>query len=90
MITVPKSEVANRLVALQSLLQREEVEAAIIRQNADLFYFTGTVQDAYLIVPASGAPVFLVRRDVDRAGEQSPIRPIRCAQERQGSLPGGL
>ena len=76
MITEPMSEIANRLVSLQTLLQKDGVEAAIIRQNADLFYFTGTVQDAYLIVPASGAPVFLVRRDVDRAGEQSPIRPI--------------
>jgi Xaa-Pro dipeptidase len=76
MIKVPMSEVANRLVSLQSLLQKHEVDVAIIRQNADLFYFTGTVQDAYLIVPASGAPLFLVRRDVERAGEQSPIRPI--------------
>jgi Xaa-Pro dipeptidase len=76
MITVPMSEIANRLVSLQALLRQHEVEVAIIRQNADLFYFTGTVQDAHLVVPASGAPVFLVRRDVERAGEQSPIRPI--------------
>lgn len=76
MIKVPMSEIANRLASLQALLQRDEVDAAVIRQNADLFYFTGTVQDGYLIVPASGAPVFLVRRDVERAGEQSPIRPI--------------
>ena len=76
MISVPMSEIANRLVLLQNLLQKHEVDAVIIRQNADLFYFTGTVQDAYLIVPASGAPVFLVRRDVERATEQSPIRPV--------------
>ncbi len=76
MIKVPMSEIANRLVSLQALLQRDEVDAAVIRQNADLFYFTGTVQDGYLIVPSSGSPVFLVRRDVARAGEQSPVRPI--------------
>jgi Xaa-Pro aminopeptidase len=76
MIHVPMDEIAHRLVALQALLQRDEVDAALIRQNADLFYFTGTVQDGYLIVPASGPPVFLVRRDVERAGEQSPMRPI--------------
>lgn len=77
MISVPSAEIAERLVALQTLLQEHQVEVAIIRQNADLFYFTGTVQDAYLLVPASGAPVFLVRRDVERAVEQSPIRPIQ-------------
>lgn len=70
------SEIANRLVALQALLTKNEVDGAVIRQNTDLYYFTGTVQDAHLIVPASGEPLFLVRRDVSRAEEQSPIRPI--------------
>lgn len=75
-MNVPMDEVAARIVALQRLLQRSDVEAAIIRQNADLFYFTGTVQDAHLIVPAEGQPVFLVKRDVMRAESQSPIRPV--------------
>ncbi len=73
---VPPSEIANRLAVFQSLLVRNEIDVAIVRQNADLYYFTGTVQDAHLIVPAEGAPCFLVRRHVTRAEEQSPIRPI--------------
>ncbi len=73
---VPMSEIANRIVALQTLLKNNEVDLAIIRQNADLFYFTGTVQDAHLLVPASGQPLLLVRRDVQRAEAQSPIRPV--------------
>lgn len=76
MLKVPGNEIANRVVGLQALLAKSDVDAAIIRQNADLFYFTGTVQDAWLIVPASGQPKFLVRRDVHRALTQSPIRPI--------------
>jgi Xaa-Pro dipeptidase len=76
MTKVPAEEIAARIVALQRLLDRNDIEAAIIRQNADLFYFTGTVQDAHLIVPASGRPVFLVKRNVQRAEFQSPIRPI--------------
>ncbi|MHC1744100.1 MAG: M24 family metallopeptidase [Syntrophobacteraceae bacterium] len=77
MIQTPMAEIASRLATLQALLAKHEVDAAIVRQNADLFYFTGTVQDAHLIVPASGQPVFLVRRDLQRAESQSPIRPIR-------------
>lgn len=77
MIQTPREEIANRLATLQALLAKHDVDAAIIRQNADLFYFTGTVQDAHLIVPAAGQPVFLVRRDLGRAESQSPIRPIR-------------
>ncbi len=77
MIQTPIEEIASRIVALQAMLAKNEIDAAIIRQNADLYYFTGTVQDAHLIVPASGQPAFLVRRDPQRAESQSPIRPIR-------------
>lgn len=77
MMKVPMSELAARLVAFQTLLSKHEVDVAIIRQNADLYYFTGTVQDGHLVVPASGNPLFLVRRDLARAEAQSPLRPIR-------------
>ncbi|GLI36422.1 peptidase M24 [Desulforhabdus amnigena] len=76
MLKIPMNEIASRIVALQFLLVKNGVDAAIIRQNADLYYFTGTVQDGHLVVPASGQPVFLVKRDVVRAEEQSPLRPV--------------
>jgi len=76
MHNVPMSEIATRVATFQSLLLKHEIDAAIIRQNADLYYFTGTVQDAHFIIPASGHPVFLVRRDFGRANAQSPVRPI--------------
>jgi Xaa-Pro dipeptidase len=76
MMRVPMTEIAGRIVALQALLSKSGIDAAIIRQNADLYYFTGTVQDAHLIIPASSEPLFLVRRDVARAEFQSPVRPV--------------
>ncbi|MDR3569683.1 MAG: Xaa-Pro peptidase family protein [Syntrophobacteraceae bacterium] len=72
----PAGEIANRISMLQELLRDIGVDAALIRQNADLFYFTGTVQDAHLIVPSSGAPVLLVRRSIERTEDSSPIRPV--------------
>jgi len=74
--TVPANEIANRIVAFQALLAKAGADAAVIRQNADLFYFTGTVQDSHLIVPARGNPALLVRRSVARAEAESPIRPV--------------
>ncbi len=73
---VPAREIADRIVALQALLRKARIDAAVIRQNADLFYFTGTVQDSHLVVPASGSPILLVRRSMQRAEAESPIRPI--------------
>ncbi len=76
MIRVPPSEIANRIVSFQHFLLERAIDAAIIRQNADLFYFTGTVQDGFLFLPAVGEPLFCVRRHVGRTLEQSPLRPI--------------
>ncbi len=77
MIRTPMSEIAARLVSFQDLLAKNDVDVALIRQNADLYYLTGTVQDGHLIVPAAGQPVFAVRRDLARARAQSPIRPLQ-------------
>jgi len=77
MMKVPMSEIASRIVNLQALLAKHDTDVAILSQNADLFYFTGTVQDGHLVVPAQGNPVFLVRRDPQRAESQSFLRPIR-------------
>ena len=86
---IPMSEIANRVVAMQALLTQHAIDAAIIRQNADLYYFTGTVQDAHLIIPASGQPVFLVRRDARRAESESPMRPV-LAMHSMKELPPAL
>ncbi|NLI81780.1 MAG: aminopeptidase P family protein [Deltaproteobacteria bacterium] len=87
MIQVPISDLAGRIVSLQALLMKNEVDAAIIRQNADLYYFAGTVQDAHLVIPAKGQPLFLVRRDVSRAEAQSPIRPVIPLQKLKDLAP---
>ena len=52
------------------------LDAVIIVQNADLFYFTGTVQSGNLYVPASGQPLFMVRKDPGRARMESGLREV--------------
>ena len=54
MLKTPMGEIAQRLTAFQALLFQNDVDVALVRQNTDLYYFTGTVQDAHLVVPASG------------------------------------
>jgi Xaa-Pro dipeptidase len=45
-------------------------------QTVDLFYFTGTIQNAVLWVPALGKPVLAVRMSYERARTESPIENI--------------
>ncbi len=72
----PKSELNNRVDKLQKLLQKKDIDGAIIIQNADLFYFTGTVQQSHLFIPAEGKPVLLVKKSYERAREESALEDI--------------
>ena len=72
-MTVPSSELESRLSRMQAELTREGIEAAVIVQTADLFYLTGTAQQSHLIVPATGEPLLLVRRDPARARAESAL-----------------
>lgn len=69
----PQSELNARIKKLQDELAANDIDAALIIQKADLFYFSGTCQNAHLIVPASGAPVLWVKKNIKRAQRESAL-----------------
>lgn len=73
---MPAAEIARRLALLQKRLLALDLDAALLLQNADLYYFTGTIQDGVLLVPAEAPPLFFVRRSVSRAREEGRIAEI--------------
>jgi len=80
----PKSEIDRRIAEFQRRLEGAETEAALILQNVDLFYFSGTLQQSYLYIPVSGDPLLMVRKDTRRARAESPISlqvPIRSPRQ---------
>ena len=72
----PTAELEFRCKKLQEYMISDSLDAVIIVQNADLFYFTGTVQSGNLYVPASGQPLFMVRKDAGRARMESGLREV--------------
>jgi Xaa-Pro aminopeptidase len=60
------------------------LDAALIVQRVDLFYFSGTGQDAHLFVPAEGSPLLLVRRSFERAVQDSPLEHIVAVKSLSG------
>ncbi len=72
----PASELESRYEKLQSRMQREGLDAVLILQNADLFYFTGTIQQGVLYVPAAGQPIYMVRKEHGRARMECGLKEI--------------
>jgi Xaa-Pro dipeptidase len=64
--TVSKGEITHRVALFQELLAARGINLALIRQPADLYYYTGTVADGFLAVPVEGAATLMVRRPQDR------------------------
>lgn len=72
----PASELKNRIAKLQNEMDIHSLEAILILQNADLFYFTGAIQQGALYVPAEGEALYLVRKDYARARMESGLKEV--------------
>lgn len=64
---VPREEVQRHVSRFQDAMKENAIDAALILQGADMFYLSGTVQNAVLCVPAQGEPAIFVRRCFSRA-----------------------
>ena len=72
----PTTELESRCNRLQEQMAGAGLDAVIIVQNADLFYFTGTVQSGNLYLPAKGQPIFMVRKEAGRARMESGLKEV--------------
>jgi Xaa-Pro aminopeptidase len=72
----PPEEINRRIISFQKLLSREGIEAALIYQNVDLYYFSGTLQNGFLLIPSAGEPLLLVKKEFQRARAESPLKRI--------------
>lgn len=70
-------ECPARISRLQDRLQQAELDGALLIYPVDVYYYSGTRQNATLWVPAAGAPVLLVRKSLSRAQEEACIADIR-------------
>jgi len=72
----PASELSHRITVFQKALNRKGIDGALIIQKADLYYFSGTGQDAHLYIPAHGEPLLMVKKSLKRAVEESGLKNI--------------
>jgi Xaa-Pro dipeptidase len=74
--TVPREETDTRLECTRKALRRLHLDAGLFVWPTDLYYLTGTMQNGHLLVPVEAEPLFLVRRDLERARAESPLENI--------------
>jgi Xaa-Pro aminopeptidase len=72
-------EHTTRLARLQELLTEHQFDGMLVSQNVDLFYLCGSMQTGVLFVPTDGEPLYLVRRSVMRATQESAVPVVEWA-----------
>ena len=72
----PASELGARTQKFQTQLAANHLDGALIIQNADLFYFAGTIQQSHLYIPREGKPILMTRRSFPRAQSESALNRI--------------
>ena len=72
----PATEIRHRIQQFQSMLSQKGIDGALILQNSDLYYFSGTIQQSQLFVPAEGFPILIVRKNIERAQTESAIQTV--------------
>ncbi len=72
-LLTPKSELITRIEKLRERMERAGIDAALILQNTDLFYFSGTIQQSHLYIPVEGEPLLMARKSLERARAESRL-----------------
>ena len=82
----PKAELENRSEKLQEQMVTAGLDGVLILQNVDLFYFSGTIQQSHLYIPAAGKPLLMVRKSLARARGESRLESIVPLRSARGFL----
>ncbi len=80
---VPEDDLRKRIAGLQSLMAQEGLDFALILQNVDRFYFSGTMQKGMVLIPLQGEPTIFVEKGTDRARQETPlpVTPVKGEKE---------
>jgi Xaa-Pro aminopeptidase len=73
---VPGEEIRRRTAGLQAMLEQRGLDGALLLQNVDIYYFSGTLQASFLYIPRWGQPVLMVHKGLQRARAESPLNTV--------------
>ena len=73
---VPKDEIEFRITRFRKEMAHQGIESALVISSTNYHYLTGTSQSSILYLSVEDEPILFVRRDIDRAKEESPLSAV--------------
>jgi Xaa-Pro dipeptidase len=66
-----QEELNSRIEALQRYLASKQVDLAILSRNSDIYYYAGSMQPLYVVVPANGKPMAIAKKALTRISAEA-------------------
>ena len=57
-------------------MEKKEVEGLLVVEKMNFYYLSGTTQDGLLFIPLKGEPLLMIKRELERARVESPLKQI--------------
>lgn len=70
----PAQEIENRIAGIRIAMEEQAIEALLVVGKMNLYYFSGTTQDGLLLISQDERPFLIIKREVERAKVESPIK----------------
>jgi Xaa-Pro aminopeptidase len=73
----------ERIKCFQNIIRERKIDYSIVFNSRHIYYFTGSAQNSILLIPKEDSPTLYVRRDFERAKEESQVEtiPIKSTRE---------
>ena len=72
----PDKEIENRLARIRTRMEKEHLEALLVVGKMNSYYLSGTTQDGIIFIPLEGRPLLMIKRELERAKVESPMKEI--------------
>jgi len=69
-------EINNRISKLQQKAKEADIAGVLLAERINVYYFSGSGQQCHLYVPAEGEPLLMVKKTIEKAIAESPLRNI--------------
>jgi Xaa-Pro dipeptidase len=80
---IPEEDLRKRIEGLKRAMVGGEVDFAVVMENVDKFYLTGTMQPGILVVPVNDEPLLFINKGTERAQAESPFPVIPVKNDRE-------
>jgi len=72
----PIKEIENRITKMRRSMEKKEIEGLLVVEKMNFYYLSGTAQDGLLFIPLQGEPLLMIKRELERARVESPLKQI--------------